>query len=103
MAKKEKLVKKLEAFDKTSENFKKIFTDKGMNLEEFAEFVFNALKLIPDEDRLPFLVWLIEREILLGTDTMFEAVGVIELAKDGYLRMMKCPNDDDFIDDDDSE
>jgi hypothetical protein len=88
----EKVKEKADTFDKTNENFKKIFTDNGMNLDEFSQFILNAIELIPDEEKVTFAAWIVERIVIYSAVTTYESVGILESAKDTIFRWMKCPD-----------
>jgi hypothetical protein len=90
---------KEEIFNKTSDNFKKICTENGINTDALTEFIINSINLLPEEERLNFLEYLIVEEVIMCTDNIYEATGVLSVSKARYLDIMKM----DFDDEDDDE
>jgi F0F1-type ATP synthase delta subunit len=86
---------KEEFFNKTSENFKKICTANGIDKDALTEFIINTIELIPYEEKLNFLDYLIVEEVLMCTDNIYEALGVLALSKSRYLDIMKIDFDDE--------
>jgi hypothetical protein len=89
---------KEKTFDTVHENFKKICTENGINTDALTEFIINSINLLPEEDKLNFIDYLIV-EIIMCTDNIYEALGVLTLSKTRYLDIMKM----DFDDEDDDE
>ena len=90
---------KEKAFDNVSDNFKKICTENGINSQALADFIINAISLLPEEEKLNLLEYLIVEEVLMCTDHIYEALGVLSLSKSRYLDIMKM----DFDEEDDDE
>jgi hypothetical protein len=88
---------KEKTFDNVHENFKKICTANGIDTDALSEFIVNTIELIPEEDKLNFIDYLIV-EIIMCTDNIYEALGVLTLSKARYLDIMKM----DFDDEDDN-
>ena len=88
-------------FDKVSDNFKKICTENGIDTDALTEFIVNAIKLIPEEEKLNFLQYLIVEEVIWCTDNIYEALGVLGVSKASYLRLMERAEDEDEDEDDD--
>lgn len=86
---------KEEIFNKTSDNFKKICTKNGIDKDALIKFVINAVELIPENEKMDFLDSLIVEEVLMCTDTIYEALGVLALSKARYLKIMENDEDDD--------
>ena len=87
-------------FDSVNDNFKKICTENGIDTEALVNFIINAIKLIPDEEKLNFLGFLIVEEIIWSTDNIYESLGVLEFSKASYLKMMEsCEMDEEMEDD----
>ena len=86
---------KEEIFNKTQDNFKKICTANGIDKDALTEFIINTIELIPDEERLNFLEYLIVEEVIMCTDYMYEATGVLEVSKARYLDIVKMSFDDE--------
>jgi len=76
-------------FDNVSDNFKKICTENGIDAQALVEFIINAIKLLPEEEKLNFLEYLIVEVVLMNTDNYYEALGVLTASKAGYLRLME--------------
>ena len=85
---------KEKTFDKVHENFKRICTANGIDTDAFTEFIVNTIELIPEEDKLNFIDYLIV-EIIMCTDNIYEALGVLALSKSRYLDIMKMDFDED--------
>jgi hypothetical protein len=83
-------------FNKTNDNFKKICTENGIDQDALVEFIINAISLLPEEEKLSFLDYLIVEEVLMCTDNIYEALGVLALSKARYLDIMKI----NFVDGD---
>jgi hypothetical protein len=88
-------MEKEKIFDNIQDNFKKICTENGIDTDAFTKFIISTIELIPEEEKLSFLESLITDEVLMGTDTIYEALGVLELVKATYLTIMKNDDDDD--------
>ena len=82
-------------FDNVSDNFKKICTEKGIDTEALIDFIINAIKLIPDEERLNFAQYLIVNGVIQCTDNIYEGLGVLGVSKANYLKLMECDDEDD--------
>jgi len=90
---------KEEIFNKTSDNFKKICTENGINTQALADFITNSINLLPEEEKLNFLEYLIVEEIIMCTNNIYEAIGVLGVSKARYLDIMKM----DFDEENDNE
>lgn len=82
-------------FDNVSDNFKKICTERGIDTEALIDFIINAIKLIPDEEKLNFAQYLIVNSTIQCTDNIYEGLGVLAVSKASYLRIMERDDDDD--------
>jgi len=85
---------KEEIFNKTSDNFKKICTENGIDKNAFTEFIVNTIELIPEEDKLNFLDYLVI-QIIMCSDNIHEALGILSLSKAKYLDIMEIDYDDE--------
>ena len=90
---------KEEIFNQTQDNFKKICTANGIDKDALTEFIINAIELLPDEERLNFLEYLIVEEVIMCTDNIYEATCVLGVSKARYLDIVKMSFDDDDDDD----
>lgn len=72
-------------FDKTSDNFKKICTENGIDTDALVEFINNAIKLIPDEEKMDFASYLIITVMIECSCNIFEGLGILEIAKQNFL------------------
>jgi hypothetical protein len=91
---------KEKTFDNVSDNFKKICTENGINQDALVEFIINSISLLPDDEKLNFLNYLIVEEVLMCTDNIYEALGVLALSKTRYLDIMRMDFDDEDDEDD---
>ena len=82
-------------FDNVHENFKKICTENGINTDALVEFIINSIELIPQEDKLNFLEYLIVEEVLMCTDNIYEATGVLGVSKARCLDIIKMDFDEE--------
>jgi hypothetical protein len=89
---------KEEIFNKTQDNFKKICTANGIDKDALSEFIVNAIELIPEENKLDFLDYLVV-EIIMCSNNIHEALGVLSLSKAKYLDIMEIKDFDDEDDD----
>jgi len=81
--------KKAETFDLSKENFKKIFTDKGINRDELIEFTINTLRLMSEEDNQSvFAQNLIFQIMNQCSYNAYEALGILEATKHEYLKIL---------------
>lgn len=80
--------KHVEIFDKINDNFKKIFTDKGVDKDQLCEFLANVLQIAPDEDRSNLASQMIFEIINWGSYNVYEALGIIEAVKHQYIEVV---------------
>lgn len=96
--------KQVETFDLSKENFKKIFTDKGINREELIEFTINTLRLMSDEENQSgFAQSLIFQIMNQCSFNAYEALGILEATKYEYLKVLDEIYDEEVEEDDDEE
>lgn len=98
--------KTLEIFDLSKENFKKIFTDKGINRDALIEFTVNTLRLMSDEENQSgFAQSLIFQVMNQCSFNAYEALGILEATKYEYLKVIEeiYNEENDDLDDDDDE
>jgi hypothetical protein len=86
---------KEKTFDNVHENFKKICTEKGINTQALADFIINSINLLPEEEKLNFLEYLIVEEVIMCTNNIYEATGVLSVSKARYLDIMKIDFDEE--------
>jgi hypothetical protein len=78
-------------FDKVSDNFKKICTANGIDQEALTTFVVNSIKLVPEEEKLMFIRYLLYEIVVLGTFDVYEALGMLETVKmDYFIGALPC-------------
>lgn len=73
-------------FDLAHENFKKIYTDKGVDTMAMINFVENTIKLVPEEERADFSAHLMFHILLWGSGGYYEALGMLESVKLEYAQ-----------------
>lgn len=77
-----------EIFDQINDNFKKIFTENGVDEDQLCEFLANVLKITPSEDRSNMASRMIFDIINWGSYNVFEALGIIEAVKHQYITVV---------------
>jgi hypothetical protein len=78
-------------FDKVSDNFKKICTDNGIDQDALTTFVVNSIQLVPENEKLMFIRYLLYEIIVLGTFDVYEALGMLETVKmDYFIGALPC-------------
>lgn len=98
----EKIKRQSEIFDLSKENFKKIFTDKGINREELIEFTINTLRLMSEEDgQSMFAQNLIFQIMNQCSYNAYEALGILEATKHEYLKILDEIYEEENEEDDD--
>ena len=84
-----------EIFDQINDNFKKIFTEKGVDEDQLCEFLANVLKITPQEDRSDMAYRMIFDIINWGSYNVFEALGIIEAVKHQYIKVVDSVFEDE--------
>jgi hypothetical protein len=101
-AKEAEIRKQTEIFDLSKENFKKIFTDKGVNRDELLEFTINTLRLMSDEENQSgFAQSLIFQIMNQCSFNAYEALGILEATKYEYIKTLEEIYEQEMQEDDD--